>query len=89
MFRIWAKIFKENRLIKDMVVCNDSKDMRRTQKIFEAIEEICHTFDLSKPIWLDSTIQEFKRHDKTRFLQDNFMEPINFDFLEIHVIEED
>lgn len=89
MFRLWAKIFKENRLVKDMVVCNDSKDMRRTQKIFEAIDEICHTFDLSKPIWLDSTILEFKRHDKTRFLQDNFIEPINFDFLEIHVIEED
>lgn len=89
MFRLWAKIFKENRLIKDMVVCNDSKDMRRTQKIFEAIDEICHTFDLSKPIWLDSTILEFKRHDKARFLQDNFIEPINFDFLEIHVIEED
>lgn len=89
MFRLWAKIFKENRLMKDMVVCNDKADMRRTQKIFAAIDDICHEFDLAKPIWLDSTIEDFKRHDKTRFTQDNFMEPINFDFLEIHVIEED
>ena len=89
MFRLWAKIFKENRMIKDMVVYNDREGLRRTQKIFEAIEEICHTFDLSKPIWLDSTITDFKRHDKTRFTQDNFMEPIEFDYLEIHVIEED
>lgn len=89
MFRLWAKIFKDNRMIKDMVVCNDSRELRRTQKIFQAIDEICRSFDLAKPIWLDSTIKDFKRHDKTRFTQDNFMEPIDFDYLEINVIEED
>jgi hypothetical protein len=89
MFRLWAKVFKENHMIKDMVVCNDSPDMRRTQKIFAAIDEICHAYDLSKPIWLDSTVNDFKRHDKTRFTQDNFIDRIDFDYLEIHVIEED
>lgn len=89
MFRLWAKIFKENRLIKDMVVINDSKGLRRTQKIMAALEEVCQEYDLPKPIWLDSTIKDFKRHDKTRFNQDCFIETIDFDFLEIHVIEED
>ncbi|MGB4660584.1 MAG: hypothetical protein WBI07_15525 [Mobilitalea sp.] len=89
MFRLWAKVFKENRMVKDMEVRNDDEEMRRTQKIFHAIEEICHEYDLSKPIWLESTIADFKRHDKTRFTKDNFMEPIDFDYLEIHVIEED
>lgn len=89
MFRLWAKIFKDNRMIKDMVVTNDSKELRRTQKIFEAIEEVCNAYDLSKPIWLDATINDFKRHDKTRFTQDNFIDTIDFDYLEIHVIEED
>jgi len=89
MFRLWAKVFKENRMIKDMVVCNNDPELRRTQKIFQAIEEICHTYDLSKPIWLNSTIDDFKKHDKTRFTKDNFMDSIDFDFLEIHVIEED
>ncbi|MDF2544692.1 MAG: hypothetical protein K0S47_4410 [Herbinix sp.] len=89
MFRLWAKIFKDNRMIKDMVVVNDKPNIKRTQKIFAAIEEICYSYDLSKPIWLDSTIADFKRHDKTRFTQDNFMEPVEFDYLEIHIIEED
>jgi hypothetical protein len=89
MFRLWAKVFKDNRMIKDMVVCNDKAGLRRTQKIFEAIDEICHNYDLAKPIWLDKTIADFKKHDKTRFTQDNFMEMIDFDYLEIHVIEED
>lgn len=89
MFRLWAKIFKDNRMIKDMVVCNDSTELRRTQKIFMAIDEICYTFDLAKPIWLESTIKDFKKHDKTRFTKDNFIEAIDFDYLEIQVIEED
>lgn len=88
MFRLWAKIFENNHLIKDTVI-EDSGDDTRTHKVFHALEEVCCQFDLSKPIWLDSTIQDFKRHDKTRFTQDNFIEAIDFDYLEIHVIEED
>lgn len=88
MFRLWAKEFKDNRLLQDMVVCDDSQDTR-THKIFRAMDEICHAFDLSKPIWLDKTIAEFKRYDKARFTQDNFIDSIDFDYLEIHVIEED
>ena len=48
----------------------------------------CYEFDLEKPIWLDSTVKEFKYHDKARFTQDNFIESVDFDFLEIQVIEE-
>lgn len=87
MFRLWAKIFKDNRLIRDTVICDDSNDTR-THKIFHAIDEICNQFDLGKPIWLDATISEFQKHDKVRFTQDNFIETIDFDYLEIHVIEE-
>ncbi len=88
MFRLWAKIFKDNHMLCDTVIADDSMDTR-THKIFRALDEICSQFDLGKPIWLDATITEFKRHDKARFTQDNFIETIEFDYLEIHVIEED
>lgn len=87
MFRLWVKIFKDNRMLKDTVICDES-DETRTHKIFHALEEACYEFDLSKPIWLESTIEEFRRHSKARFYQDNFMESIEFDYMEIHVIEE-
>ena len=88
MFRLWAKIIKDNHLLKDTVICDDSEDTR-THKVFHAIEEACYEFDLGKPIWLDSTISEFKRHDKARFTADNFIESIEFDYMEIQMIEED
>lgn len=88
MFRLWAKIIKDNHLLRDTVICDGTADTR-THKVFHAIEEVCYQFDLGKPIWLDSTITEFKRHDKARFTADNFIESIDFDYLEIQVIEED
>ena len=88
MFRLWGKIFKDNRMVRDTVIENGDYSMSRTEMIFAAIEDICYEFDLGKPIWLDATIQDFKRHDKARFTKDNFIETIEFDYLEIQVIEE-
>ncbi|MDD2970409.1 MAG: hypothetical protein PHT89_06970 [Lachnospiraceae bacterium] len=88
MFRLWAKLWKENRLLQDTVICDDKNDTR-THKIFNAIDQVCTEFDLSKPIWLDHNITDFKKHAKTRFSSDHFVDEISFDFLEIHIIEED
>ena len=64
MFRLWAKEFKDNRMLRDTVIEVDNDDTRT------------HNID------------EFKRHAKTRFHQDNFVDSIEFDYLEIHIIEE-
>jgi len=64
MFRLWAKIIKDNHLLKDLTVENDTEDTR-THKVFGAIEEVCLAFDLGKPIWLDSNVADFKIHAKT------------------------
>lgn len=89
MFRLWGKIFTDNRLIKDITIENSDMSLNRTKKVFDAMDKICYEFDLEHPIWLESNINEFKRFDKTRFFQDSFIGSIDFDFLEIHVIEED
>ncbi len=88
MFRLWGKIIQDNRLRKDTVVCS-SKNDTRTHKVLDALGQICYEFDLSVPIWLDGTIADFKRHSKARFTQDAFVETIDFDYLEIQVLEED
>lgn len=75
-------------MLRDIVIEDDRNDTR-THKIFDSLDQICYDFDLGKPIWLDSNIQEFKRHNKTRFYQDSFIEEIPFDYLELQVIEED
>lgn len=87
MFRLWGKIWKDSHMVCDTVYEEESDDTR-THKIFRGLEEICLEFDLGKPIWLDMTVSEFKRHSKARFYQDSFIEEIDFDYLEIQVLQE-
>ena len=88
MFRMWIKLWKENRLVKDMTVDN-AEPVNRTKKVFEALDRACAEWNLPKPIWLQSNLKEFKQRARTRFGQDSFIEKIDFDWLELHVIEED
>lgn len=86
--KIWFKQWKENRLVADYVV-EDYSSETRTHKVFNALEEACHEMDLARPIWLDSTVRDFKQCAKARFGTDAFVEDIYFDYLEIEVLEED
>lgn len=88
MFRMWGKIIKDTKLVNDTVICISDYSMSRTAMVFHALEDICYQFDLEKPMWLDATVQDFQRNSKARFTQDHFIEAIDFDFLEIQVIEE-
>lgn len=88
MFRLWGKIWQDNHMLKDMVYENDKADTR-THKVFDGLEAICHEFNIGIPIWLDLNVKDFQMFDKVRFTKDSFIEEIEFDYLEIHVIEED
>ncbi len=88
MFRMWGKIWKHNRMLRDTVITISDYSLSRTAMVFQSLDDICYEFDLGKPIWLDANISEFQRLAKTRFRQDSFIEQIDFDYLEIQVIEE-
>lgn len=86
--RIWFKIFSDAHLIAAETI-EDTGEDTRTHKIFAALEEACLRFDLAKPIWFDSNVQEFQKRAVTRFRKDNFVETVDFDYLEMQVLEED
>ena len=89
MFRVWGRIFQNNRMLQDTVAIIDDESMTRTHKVFAALDKICVDLDLAKPIWLDSNINEFKKISRTRFTSDSFVEPVDFDYLDFYIIEED
>ena len=87
MFKLWVKEIKDNHLLKDVTI-EDATDDTRTHKIMHSLEKACVGFDLAVPIWLDNNVKEFKRHSKTRFYKDSFIESVEFDYLEIQILEE-
>ena len=86
--RFWARTFKDNRTINELTIEDESNETR-THKVFNAVEKIAYDFDLAKPIWLESNINEFKRYSRVRFRQESFIEEIPFDYLELEVLDED
>jgi len=88
MFSLWGKTFHNNRLVKDYVA-NINDDDTRTHKVFKALAEICQEFNIEQPMWLEKNIREFQKFSHVRFSQDNFIEEINFDYLEIRILEDD
>ncbi len=89
MFRMWGKTVRNHHTLQDTVVEFPYDRRSRTQKVFDALDEICRRFDLAHPIWLDVNIEEFQRRSKVRFTQDSFVETLDFDYLEMQIIEED
>lgn len=88
MFRLMGSIYKDTHILRNTVICDDTK-ATRTKKVFDALDCICRQFDLPSPIWLDANIKDFQKFAKVRFSQDNFIELLDFDYLELQVIEED
>lgn len=86
--RIWCKLFEKNHMLKDTVMENYDMSMSRTAKVYDCLERACYEFDLEKPMWLDKNKREFISHARTRFYQDNFIEHIDFDYLDFQAIEE-
>jgi hypothetical protein len=75
-------------MIKDHVAVDGDYTKSRKEMIFDALREICHEFDVAEPIWLLPNIDDFAYRGKVRFNADNFIEQIDFDYLEIQIIEE-
>ena len=88
MFRMWCRVFKDTHMIKDTVI-EDARDLNRTAKVLEGLEECCNRFNLQQPIWLDLNVNDFKKFAYTRFNHHNFIDTPDFDYLEIRMIEED
>ena len=56
MFRVWGKLIKENKLIKDTVIAIDDPEMRRTPKVYKALEDMCYEFDLAINLLIHYTV---------------------------------
>ena len=86
--KIWFKEMKKGKMLSDCVI-DAVEDDTRTHKVFNSLDKAARKLDLAVPIWLESNINEFRRTARTRFTRDSFVEEIDFDYLEMTVVEED
>lgn len=88
MYRLWGKIFKDNKCIEDCVFEMSLPKTTGKNLFFQGLEYIAYELDLQYPMWLSDNETDFNRFGKVRFYNDHFIEIINFDYLELEIIEQ-
>lgn len=83
MPRLWARIIKKHRIDRQATAECAFQDAEA------ALTELCHGFDIPRPIWLNKHTREFEEFRRTQFLPEHFIEEVPFQKLEIEFLEDD
>lgn len=87
MLKIWAKTIKDNKPTAQYTASINPEDDPETQ-LSEALREICYALDLSNPIIQSKHIKDMEKYHLTRFLPESFIEPVDFDRLELNIFDD-
>ena len=80
---------ENNKIVKDIVARCLEDDLNEEDALHMCIQEICYEFDLQRPLWFPKNQREYEDYRRIVLTQDNFMEPIDFDTLELEILEDD
>ena len=80
MFRIWAKVMREGKIVRQCGYENDREKLTWSH-FFEYLTEICREADVPTPVLLKTHILNFAKFNHVRFYPRDFMEEVDFDYL--------
>lgn len=81
MFRMWAKVLKGEKIVKQITYERDEKFVYSS--FFSYLSDICEELDISTPIMLKTHIFNYAKFRTVRFLPRDFAETPEFDKLVI------
>lgn len=79
MFRIWAKVLKDGKIVKQLTY--ERADKFRYSDFFEYLADICEGLDIATPLLLKTHIFNYAKFNTVRFLPRDFAESVEFDKL--------
>jgi hypothetical protein len=79
MFRIWAKVITDGKIIKQTTY--ESNEKFSYSNFFEYLAAICSELDIATPVLIKPHIFNYAKFNTVRFLPRDFAEPVNFDKL--------
>lgn len=79
MFRIWAKVIKDGKIIEQVTYEKDDKFTY--SHFFNYLADICEELDIPTPILLKTHIFNYAKFNTVRFLPRDFAESVDFDRL--------
>ena len=79
MVKIWAKIYKGDKIVKQTVLEYD-KQMDYAE-FFDYVTEICYALDAPTPVVIKTHIFNYAKYNYVKFIKNDFVEAIDFDKL--------
>lgn len=79
MVRIWAKVIKNGKIIKQTVF--ERFESIDYSLFFDYLTEICATLDIPTPVLIKNHLFNYAKFNNVRFKADDFVESIDFDTL--------
>ena len=79
MVKIWAKVIKDDKIVKQYTF--ELCEAIDYSLFFDYLEDICSNLDIGTPVLLKTHLFNYAKYNTVRFIQDDFVEKINFDKL--------
>ncbi len=79
MFRIWGKVIKDGKIIKQ--VTYERVDKFAYSSFFNYLADICEELDIATPVLLKTHIFNYAKFNTVKFIPRDFAESVDFDKL--------
>ncbi|MBQ8197014.1 MAG: hypothetical protein IJZ73_03030 [Clostridia bacterium] len=79
MIRIWAKVVKKDKILKQTVY--EREGTTDYSMFFDYLREICEQLDVPTPVLIKTHLFNYAKYNSVKFFQADFVEPISFDKL--------
>ena len=79
MFRIWGRIEKEHKIVRQVTYESEAKF--EWSDFFKYLADICEELDVATPILLKTHIFNYAKFNRVTFIPRDFAEPVKFDKL--------
>ena len=79
MIRIWAKLMKNGKIVKQYVY--EREGLTDYSMFFDYVKDICEALDVPTPVLIKTHLFNYAKYNNVKFKADDFVEKINFDKL--------
>ncbi len=79
MIRIWAKVMKKDKILKQFML--EKEGSLDYSLFFDYLREICENLDIATPVLIKTHLFNYAKYNNVRFTGSDFVETINFDKL--------
>lgn len=83
--KVWGRTRRDNRTVLDRTVTVHAKSAFDVDDWGEPFAKLCRDMDIARPVILSKHIRDLEQFNHTVFYPADFLEPVDFDRLEIEL----